>query len=160
MAVNVAGRKWRQLWFYGFIWSVIFIWPSQVFTVPLSRVHFTLIQKYLSKTELTKTYSISRMHQCHWDCCVSPPASCASLYSHIYRPRVCKQAWNSKNSYWACFSVTFCTKSHFWPVWTSISEEQVGYIAEAGPCLLFSDCISGGARTESEHPKPNGYLNY
>ena len=38
-AVNVVGRKWRQLWFYGFIWSVIFIWPSQVFIVPHSHTH-------------------------------------------------------------------------------------------------------------------------
>lgn len=42
-AVNVAGRKWRQLWFYGFIWSVIFIWPSQVFTVLFSRTHTLII---------------------------------------------------------------------------------------------------------------------
>lgn len=42
-AVNVVGRKWRQLGFYGFIWPVIFIWPSQVFTVSLSHTHTLII---------------------------------------------------------------------------------------------------------------------
>lgn len=82
-------------------------------------------------------------HISHTDCCV------ATLYLLIdlkYVNRHCKSCNES-------LTVVFHMECNFLPVWTSMWEEQAGCIAEAGPCLLFADCISGGARPKIQHPE-------
>ena len=69
-AVNVAERKWRALWLYGFIWSLIFIRPSQVVTVPLLLTHtdYSITILMYGDTWLQRKRSVQR----------------ASYWKHIY----------------------------------------------------------------------------
>lgn len=106
----------------------------------------------VSETESTKTYSISLacISAAETSVCPLPlPVWSGLAFTHFYRPGVFKQFAEQLSA--VTFSALNPTSGLCGQV---LWEEQEGCIAEAGPCLLIPDCISGGPEQRASTLSP------